>query len=174
MEKRVFAIFMVMMLMLLSVSVRLWYIMADSESDVSVSLENYSRRLNIAYRRGFIYDRNKTPIAGIKNGYITVVDASREADAEGVARVSDMSLQSISAQMIKGKPFTVSTSEDISCSWAVSLPRYSRYLSFYPAVHIIGYLDADGNGVSGIEATFNEYLEECGGEAVFRYSANAW
>ncbi len=173
MEKRVFSIFMAMMLMLLSVSVRLWYIMADGESDVSVSLENYSRRLNIAYRRGFIYDRNKNPIAGIKNGYITVVDASRAADAEVIARVSDMSLQSISAMIIKGKPFTVSTSEDISCSWAVSLPRYSRYLSSYPAVHIIGYLDANGNGVGGIEAAFNEYLEECGGEAVFRYSANA-
>ncbi len=173
MEKRVLSIFMLMLLMLLSVSVRLWYIMDDSESDIAASLENYSRRLDIANRRGFIYDRNKKPIAGIASGYITVVDASRASDAESIAAASDMSLQSISAQMIKGKPFTVSTSKDISCSWALSLPGYSRYLSTYPAVHIIGYLDMDGRGVTGVEAVFDSYLEASGGEAVFRYSANA-
>lgn len=40
-------------------------------------------------------------------------------------------------------------------------------------VHVIGYTDEDGNGISGIEEHFNSYLTETGGDLSVAYSADA-
>ena len=37
------------------------------------------------------------------------------------------------------------------------------------AVHLIGYLDGEGKGVTGLESAFDEYLRSCGGSLSVRY-----
>ena len=47
-----------------------------------------------------------------------------------------------------------------------------RYQEDQDAVHVIGYLDGDGNGVDGIEKAYNDYLAD-GGQLSAVYQVDA-
>ncbi|WP_294498579.1 penicillin-binding protein 2 [uncultured Gemmiger sp.] len=55
-------------------------------------------------------------------------------------------------------PFLVPVSRDLSANGIYTYPGRQRYLDNPVAVHLIGYLDGEGNGVSGLELAFDDLL----------------
>lgn len=49
----------------------------------------------------------------------------------------------------------------------------NRYSMDYTAPHIVGYVDADGVGQTGIERIFNDFLESVGEKIRVRYQIDA-
>ena len=144
-----------------------------------VSDGNYTRKIDIASRRGFIYDRNFVPIAGIANGYITVVDPIRlsAADDDYIKKLAESggnSFPQIVEKMGETIPFKLYTSVHYDDEYAYSVPIYDRNAADYtPAVHILGYTNGDGIGVNGAEYYFNDFLDSYGGKTYLTYQANA-
>lgn len=143
--KRYLAIFIAFMALFGIICVRLCYIAYGAGSNiVETSGDQYSRKMDIASRRGFIYDRNGVRIAGCDDGFITVTF-----------------------------PLELShTDECYDDKSAYSIKNYTRYADDSPASHIIGYVNSDGNGVSGAEYYFNEYLKMMGGKIYMTYQAD--
>ena len=175
--KRYPVIFIVFIALFGFLCIRLCYIAFDG--NIQVSAERYSRRVDIASRRGFIYDRNGVPIAGIESGYITVVDPIQLAAADEdyikkLAEAGGNSFPQIVEKMRKTIPFKLYTSVYYDDEYAYSVPFYVRNAAEYSsAVHIIGYTNGDGIGVSGAEYYFTDFLSSHGGETYLTYQADA-
>jgi Cell division protein FtsI/penicillin-binding protein 2 len=144
------------------ISIRLCYL----ANGIGTTTESgYTQRLNIASRRGFIYDRNDIPIAGVKDGYVTLIDPSKGGGNSYPHLVDNLR---------KTVPYTIFTDTFYDDSGSYSVPFYRRYPdeNGTPAAHIIGYINGDGIGVSGTEYYFDSYLTLNSGEIYMTYQAD--
>ena len=160
--KRYLSIFITLITLFGFICVRLCYL-ADG---IGVAkLGTYTQRLNIASRRGFIYDRNGIIIAGAQDGYVTVVDPSKGGGN---------SFPQVGENLRKSVLFTIFTDDFYDDTNKYSVPFYTRYSDSEetPAAHIIGYTNGDGTGVSGAEYYFDSYLSMSGGEIYLTYQAD--
>ena len=160
--KRYLAIFITLITLFGFICVRLCYL-ADGIGTVTSG--TYTQRLNIASRRGFIYDRNGVPAAGIKSGYITVIDPTKPGGNSFPHDVENLR---------KSIPYAIFTDKEYDDTYAYSVPFYTRYPAETgtPAAHIIGYINGDEIGVNGAEYYFNSYLSMSGGEMYLTYQAD--
>lgn len=130
--------------------------------------------INIATLRGTVYDCNLKPLT---NGETDIYAAAKPTN-RAVALLKDALpsevFESVKERMSKGRPVAVKTSsifENIADIKSLLVPK--RYYNNSLACHIIGYLDSEKNGISGIEKAYNELLLN-GSQAVnVRFSANA-
>lgn len=168
--KRYLSIFLTFIILFGFLCVRLFYLSYDGTNNdfiIQTSIGQYSRRLDITKRRGFIYDCNGNNIAGINHGYITIIDPSKfENSGEQV-------FPQVVEKLRGNIPFALYTNTAFDNVYSYSIPNYERYRVDTPAAHIIGYLNGDGNGVSGAERYFNDYLINHGGEVYLTYQADA-
>lgn len=168
--KRYLSIFLTFIILFGFLCVRLFYLSyngTDNDFIIQTSMGQYNRRLNIIKRRGFIYDRNGNNIAGINNGYITIIDPSKFKNS------GEHSFPQVVEKLRGNIPFTVYTDTAFDNEYAYSIPNYERYRVDTPAAHIIGYLNGENVGVSGVERYFDDYLINHGGEVYLTYQADA-
>lgn len=177
--KRYLAIYISFIMLFGILCVRLFYLSygVDTNSIIEASGNQYSRKLNITSRRGFIYDRNGIRIAGSDDGYITVINPSKlnAASNDYIETLIDSSGYSYAqiVEKIRTKvPFKIYTDKYYNDDIAHSVANYSRYITGTPAAHIIGYINSDGNGVIGAEYYYNDYLNLTGGDVYATYQAD--
>lgn len=134
--------------------------------------------VELASRRAFIFDRNGEALAGVADGFITAVNCT-EVPADEEKRVclllsracSDgTDADAIAEKLAVGKMFTLRTNEYFSNDWALSFQLYKRSSGI--ASHIVGYVNGDGDGVSGVERAYNELLRSGGGSVRLSYSVS--
>jgi len=138
---------------------------ADKQSSVTVTVAN---------ARGTIYDRNGTPLTNSEKEYRAAVTADPAAltalstvmDAEAFSRLS--------ATLQTGRP-AVARLENLAAATGISLFEVPlRYGKRVLAPHLIGYMDADQTeGLTGLEAAFDDLLCEHNGSATVTYSVDA-
>ncbi len=169
------AVYIIMMIMLLLVSARLYAVMiSDTASEVLGG--QYTRKLEVAERRGFIKDRNGVPLNMKDNGYICVIDPSMCDDivylSEELSRLSRFSQSEVYDKLLGNVPFLIAAEQELSCEGVKCYPRYIDKTVCAP--HIVGYTDKDGKGVSGIEKYFDKTLSEnLSGSVCYRYMSDA-
>ncbi len=131
-----------------------------------VSKNPSTRTKEIAQRRGFIYDRNMTPLVNSQTSYKTLIQPTKET--------MEYFKNDEVYESLKNGYFTIKNSEtpvnDLPES-VKSLPVFSRYEDA-TALHILGYTDSDSNGVSGIEKYYNKELQKSGGKLSVSYSVD--
>lgn len=144
-----------------SCSVRIADIQNRSYSDVADM--QFSRSLTLAKTRGYIYDRNMVPLVNtVKNNktvYIKEVYPEIKAESNNV-----------------GNGLIISSAADIATEDTEYLKNYynvSRYSDEQLCTHIIGYVNSEGFGVSGIEKAFDRLLNEAAGTLKAKYGADA-
>lgn len=64
------------------------------------------------------------------------------------------------------QPFLIEVSQDLRSAGIPTYESAQRYLSTPIAVHLLGYLDGEGNGVSGLEYAYDDILSQSGDAAV--------
>ena len=126
-----------------------------------------------AYKmRANIYDRNFKKLVNTDEAFSAAV-LPGDTDGAFFEYFSPERAEELSVYMTSGKPFITSCEEGASDASGVTVySYYKRYSEDMLATHIIGYTNAAGDGVTGIEKTYNDYFKETGERLEISYSVN--
>ena len=115
--------------------------------------------------RGNLYDCHFTPLTNAVKRKCLLIPPTRESYYDLFDLVPAESRPELYDSIQKSRPFLLPVTGDADESYPVFY-QTERYLPVPIAQHLIGYLDGEGNGVSGIEAACDEYL--AGGDTLRR------
>lgn len=172
-DKRVIALFTAFCLAIGTLCLRL-YILASKGTEYVVS-ESHCFSVNIQNIRGDIRDRNGEKL--VDNEYENIVVLKPTPMA--LSLIEDISdrktVQNLKSRMEKGSAVTVNigTAEIEGNEDAFFIRKSIRYSKHQMARHIIGYMNSDNRGVTGIEKSFDDLLYT-GKTQQVRLSADAY
>lgn len=145
---------------------------------VDINKENYSsvtrnqstKTLTVGEKRGTIYDRNYVPLTNSEKRLIAAVTPTVQS-AEYLKPY--FSGEELTERINGGYPFLCTVSEEIINDHIYTFSVPVRYGETALAPHIIGYLDSEGKGISGIEKAYNQYLTENSGRLTVSFRVDA-
>lgn len=131
--------------------------------------------VTVCRSRGMIYDRKLRPLAGGRLQYRAVIVPSRETTVELTRVLTPEKLLEIQDGLTGSYPFVCSVDDAAAdgCGASVVFPAQKRYGKNCVAVHTVGYLGGEGQGVSGIERAYDDYLAAASGELSVRFTVDA-
>ena len=132
------------------------------------------RQVRLFSDRGPIRDRSGNLLTDRVWEYCYFLDPG-QADRDELLRSGiPFSRQELEESERTGKPVIVRSPVAFPACRGVSVYRHARrYEDSQPASQLIGYLNEDGHGVSGLEARFDELLFHGGPAASVTYAVNA-
>ena len=130
-------------------------------------------KLNIAAVRETIYDCKFQPLTGSQSKYIAAVVPTIESCALIDKITEGEKTQMIAAMLEGGKPFKIELTDTTENNLIDIFEIPVRYSDKQLAPHLIGYLDSEGNGITGIELAMNDVLTRSGGELSVYYQVDA-
>ncbi len=162
MNKRVVAVFFTLSAVMGFLFLR---IISLGESKYAGSAqENHSMSMELSALRGNIFDANGLPLVNEKTLLVAAARPTAAAAAELENLAEEPERTELRERLQKGYPVSflpMQTKSD--CPDVLITGIRKRYTDTQPAAHIIGYLGADGQGVSGLELCYNRYLQEQSG-----------
>ena len=177
MQWRIVGVFVVMLTIASGLMVRLYALSMNVDLEQAAQSQS-AYTLQITTTRGQIYDRNLQPLTDTEQrNYLAVLptDDAVQACAEQITGTSRRLALDAAAQ---GTPFVLPL-EDGQKVYAADVENFtvSSRLPHDPseqlAVHLLGYLDGEGNGVSGIEQAYNDQLAAAGEQVTVRCQVDA-
>ena len=170
--KRSVVSFFIFTLLSAAIIFRIAYISDSLHSETAA--QTSTRMLNAGQTRGMIYDRNMKLLVNRECHTMLIVNPTENAMAELSTQLNDEEYLIAVRSAESGKPFLFECdSYSGDCDDIKTIIVYDRYSDDDNAVHLIGYVDSDGNGVSGIEKAFDSLLKEYSGSFSVRYKAGA-
>lgn len=174
-RKRIVLLFCIFLTLFSAVAIRL-FLLSRSSGDYAQAAERHgSYSVKITKTRGTIYDANLKPIVNAAEEYYAAVAPLKNAASQLEALIPHVTdEQAVLSQMEKGKPFiTKVNSADISVQGIDVVKIKIRYQNNAIAPHIVGYLNSDGDGISGIEKAYNSVLSQNGGTVTAGFAVDA-
>lgn len=169
MKKRVVSASLVIIISFLMLSGRLYFISSNAEL---VSAQPHIRVRELGNKKGTIYDRNGKALTNRKTK--TIICA--KPTAENSVLISKIKGNKFAKDTIlKGffTSFTTKKSNQITESESIKkFDIFERY-SDNVALHLIGYQDIDGNGITGVEKHFQNEINVHKGSLSVAYSSDA-
>lgn len=144
------------LILLFSISAIWLALLSQKSGYIQTAIQQSTYTVTAGTANGTIYDRNGTPLVNATTTYQAVVSPTAEAVEALLPHVLDKT--SFLSSVEQGMPFVceIDTAE-IDCADVTILEIPERYAVPVLAQHLIGYT-ADGVGVSGIEAAFDNIL----------------
>ena len=145
---------------------------------VDINRENYSsvtrnqstKTLTVGEKRGTIYDRSYIPLTDSRKNLVAAVTPT----VQSAEYLRDYFTQKeLEERMSDGYPFLCRVKEEINNEHIRTFSVPERYGEDILAPHIIGYLDSEKKGVSGIEKAYDSYLTENGGKLTVSFQVDA-
>ena len=171
-HRRLAAVFSAFCLAMASLSVRL-YTLAASDRLVEAAGSQRSYTLTVLDERGMIYDCGLNPLVGTGESYISAVFPT-PGNQQPVLDAVPASRREAAAEMLEaGRPFTLRTDAPIEAEWVYCFQSSGRYAEDQTAAHLIGYLDYEGAGLTGIEAAYDSFLSAHGRKVEVSATLNA-
>ena len=133
-----------------------------------------SMSVDIDYLRGSIYDCNGALLTNSEPEYYAAAKPTNNALSELRKVLDSENFESAKERMSQGRAVTAKLGAEILDSKDIkvfAVPQ--RYREDSLACHVIGYLDSERNGVSGIEKVFDSVLSEAESQVLVRFYANA-
>lgn len=124
--------------------------------------------------RGGIYDRNMKPLVNNSSKTILSVAPGPETIASLKTLLSPEEFEQNLGLLESGKPLLLTTSASPRAAMGIeafSIPI--RYSAQQLAPHVIGYLNEDGHGVTGVEKGYDQLLASYGGQIRTKYLVDA-
>lgn len=115
-------------------------------------------RLTVGGLRGTIYDCNMVPITNSKSKIIAAVSPTPRAVTAISSVLSGESLDNVLERLKSGKPVLCEVPRFIKCDGIACTAVYEHNSADTKAIHLVGYIDVDSHGVSGLEKAYEEYL----------------
>ncbi len=168
---RVITIYLILMFSFGLLPVRIIQIYSGNISAGNVSA---SKSVEIAQSRGLIYDINGERLVADKSSFISVVKPGVLAMNELKQVLDKKAFEAASKEISRNNPIVLELGNSVICEDITTTQIYKRYNSSNLATHVIGYLDESGeSGVTGIEKSFDEYLNKHRGVLRARIYAQA-
>lgn len=160
----------VMALFLFAFALLLWLFVLQGRSKQLTAAASTGRyTIKVTGGDGVIYDRTFQPLTNQTERYRAVVNPTPEASARLVGHTVQM--EELRTLFQTGKPFVCDVdSPQVACADVTVFPVPVRYGG--AAVHLLGYRDGDGVGVSGLEAAYDQLLREQRQESTVVYTVN--
>lgn len=145
---------------------------------VDINKENYSsvtrnqstKTITVGEKRGTIYDRNYIPLTNSEKRLIAAVTPTVQS-AEYLKAY--FAAEELADRIKDGYPFLCTVGEEIINDHIYTFSVPVRYGETTLAPHVIGYIDSEKNGVSGIEKAYNQYLTENRGKLTVSFQVDA-
>lgn len=132
---------------------------AVTDSGYAAVAENNSRlTIDGGMIRGTIYDCNMNPITNNQRKILAAVSPTPRAITAISAVLEGDEKQQVLEMLKSGKPVVCEVPEMLESEGIVCTVVYTTDKESFPAAHLIGYTDADGHGVTGLEAAFDSLL----------------
>ncbi|MBQ3562059.1 MAG: penicillin-binding protein 2 [Clostridia bacterium] len=162
---------------LLSVLVLMFFCVLRVTKVASLTYENRSDfngyKIKIDNGRGDFYYSNGERITGQESFYYLVFLPCDEAILKFSQIARGQELENGLKTLKEQKPVIIKSEKAVSGVGVFSFQGQNRYSNELGLEHIIGYLDADNNGVMGLEKAYNQLLKsESGTEVTFTVSAS--
>ncbi len=168
---RSLSLFVIMMLFMGLLPLR---IVEISFSNTRAGSTQSSKSLELSTSRGVVYDINLNRLVADKESLITAVKPCVEVLSELNKVLNKADFDAAAEELVHGNPLALELGNSLSSEYVLNIPIYKRYNSSSLATHIIGYLDDEGeNGISGIEKSFNSFLNEYSGTLRARFYSGA-
>lgn len=162
MGKRIVALFFIVAAALCGLSIRIVSVNAGEFAKTAVY--SNSRTISVAKSRGIIYDCNMERIVSSQDEYAIAVKPTAQALNSVSKYLGEERIREVRDDLANGNPSLLRLSQKPEGGQDVEVITYKRrYSDKQLAKHLVGYLDADGNGVTGIEKSFNDYLTDGAG-----------
>ena len=171
MGKRIVALFSVLILLFSAVIWRLSWL-SRKEDFAQAANQQSTYTLEVSQSRGMIYDCQGQSWVNDSFHYMAAVLPNNESAAALRSQFASADLWR--EKMNSRVPFLTEVNTDAVRGEGVevfSVP--DRYSMDYTAPHIVGYVDADGVGQTGIERIFNDFLKSVGEKVKVRYQIDA-
>lgn len=171
-SRRLIALFSTFCLLFGVVNFRILYLQSSvSLQQAAASQGHYTLEADSV--RGQVYDRNMIPLVN----QTTVWQAAVMPQPENVTQVLELTdgneRSHVLQLMQQGLPFLTEILPDSAEVPGVTiLKRMQRYTDSQPAAHVIGYINGDGEGVSGIEKAYDTFLSEAQQTTTLRYTVD--
>ena len=155
-EKRTIIFFAAFVLLFTILFVRLGYL--STSPGLMATAQNQSKyTLTVEERRGYIYDCNLLPMVNRTDKLLYAVLPTSTNMQPVLDAVSQERRESVLELLQLAKPFLLQTDQKIQADNVTPFYQSQRYEQYQLAPHIIGYLDSEGNGVTGIEKGYNAF-----------------
>ncbi len=137
----------------------------SSKTLVQTAQSQSSYTLNVSKERAVIYDAHFSPLVGTESQWKTAVFPTAENIKPVLDAVSAQRRENVKTLFEgAGTPFVVETEKEVSAEKAYSFLVSKRYSENQTCVHLIGYTDYQGAGVTGLEKGYEAFLSENGRE----------
>ncbi len=173
MRKRVWCVFGLLITFFSVTGIHLGVVVRQKTA-ASVGFAQSSRTITVATVRGTIYDRDLQPLVNAKKEYRAALLPEESLLARVRPYMDTISYLSLLEKMQNQAPAVAALSGPVGIADGLALFFTPvRYADPQPATHLIGYLDSSGqNGVTGIEAAYDDLLSSCRGEVTVSYAVN--
>ncbi|MDR1002010.1 MAG: penicillin-binding protein 2 [Oscillospiraceae bacterium] len=173
MGKRLVAFFSFFILLAGGLIVRILFLSLSSEY-VEAGNSQSSYTVTVASSRGKIYDCKMRSLAGGKAVFKAVVEPSAATTAKLMSMKNPDLIFDIEEKLKANRPFLIDVPDaGIDSEGIRVFKTVTRYAPTTPAAHVVGYMNGDGEGVSGIERAYDSLLQNFGGTLTARYTVNA-
>ena len=152
----------------MAILVRIVYINQSAYAEAGRS--NTSRAVTIGTTRGKIYDRNGELLVDTSGKLVAAVTPVAGSKKYLPA---DTDFDAVADNIKNGYPFTVRVKSEIDSELVKSFYVPTRYSDGDLACHTVGYINAEGKGVTGIEKAYDELLSGYGGRLAVSFEADA-
>lgn len=183
-QKRLFALLCAITFIFLFVLGRVFYIQIISgETLQQKAIDQWTRDLPVKAKRGLITDRNGLILAENKRSYAvyarTRVVEDKEKTAKELSSVLDVDYDKLLKKLCSNSVSEVTVKRQVSETDVKKLSELSLSGVYFCAdsernypygeslAQIIGYSSVDGNGQSGLERRYNDYLKGYDGEILY-------
>ena len=146
-------------LMLAGTGGRLARLMAGGRGAAEAAAQ-IGKTVTVARPRGDFYDRNGRLLTGVQTRTVAVLPPTVAAVAALTEQLAGDKAAAALSQLKGGNPALVEVPSDFVCADALTFTLPVRTVDSQPAVHLLGYLDGSGRGVTGLEAAFDDWLTD--------------
>lgn len=149
------------------------YVLTQSTDLTAAAASQSTYTVDVTKTRGAIYDSSLHRFTDNQHQIISVVSPGPESMMAIASNVTGHQRKAILEQMTNYLPFLCRLGEKKIYSQGIeNFTVTTRYGEDALAPHILGYLDGSGQAVSGIEAAYDDFLQEAGQEVKVRYTVN--
>ncbi len=155
--KRTYFILFVIMLLLMGAFFRLFYLSVGSGYKKTATTQS-TMTIDVDLPRGTIFDRNGEHLSNNKMVKMAVLIATPQTVTAVYKYFDKTRADEISNELKKGKPIAVEVPYDFECDDAYVFICYNEDAIKNTAIHLLGYLNSDGEAVCGIQKAYNDIL----------------
>lgn len=123
-----------------------------------------SQAIDLPRSRGDFYDRNGRKLTGFLPRWYALCVPGDASYATLFPYVSYKEQVELYARRNTASPFLIEVAQDLNDYGVPTYMSEQRYLPVPIAVHLLGYLDGEGHGVSGLEYAYEDVLSQSGDE----------